>query len=70
MESVMAYCWKEEYAVHDVDDDVLAWFDELDEAMEYASGQATAVKIVRMRHYSTEYDDVWSTEDSPVEDDE
>lgn len=58
----MPYCYKTEYAVNDADGDAFAWFDDLDEALEYAKGQATARKIVQMDHYSTEYTDVWESE--------
>lgn len=55
----MAYCYKEEYAVYDKDGDAFGWFDTFEEAMSYVEEQVTAVKIVLMRHYSTEYEDIW-----------
>ena len=65
----MAYCWKEEFAVIDEDGDECGWYDELEAAIECAEANGR-IRITRMRHYSTEYDDVWSAEDGLMEPDE
>lgn len=57
----MTHCWKTEYAVVDKGGDVLAYMETIEGAIEYAVIRK-AEKIQRIRHWNTEYEDIWYTD--------